>query len=293
MRQTQRNLFKETTAVGVGPETKDLSFPCMEKIAGAYGIPYLSDTKNEELPVILKQFTEIDGFAMCEVFVDSVQGFEPKPSAMKLADGSLVSPPLEDLAPFLDRDELKIDACTKCEGQMTESLGEDNTATVLITRKGAKKADKELYMVENAKFKALMFGAKTGIRTGDEADKINFDKFTDAAAWLDYELSWEKNNNNVGFLGFDNSSSDKMAKQAGYGKVTKRSTKDKTITTPGDCEDTTETIPGVTCWMVKNIAGSFLADTTYTGICSNFLFDVCDLETPGTTTDAPLPGTFT
>ena len=185
-----------------------------------------------------------------------------------------------------------VDACEKCEGQMTESIG-DNTATVLITRKGAKKADRDLRIIENAKFKALMFGAKTGIRTGNEPDTINFDKFTDAAAWLDYELSWEKNNNNVGFLGFDNSSSDKMAKQAGYGKVTKRSTKDKTITTPGDCEDSTETIPGVTCWMVKNIAGSFLADTTYTGICSNFLFDVCDLETPGTTTDAPLPGTFT
>ena len=186
-----------------------------------------------------------------------------------------------------------VDACEKCDGQMTESLNEDNTATVLITRKGAKKADKTLYTVENAKFNALMFGAKTGIRTGDEADKINFDKFTDAAAWLSYELSWEKNNNHVGFLGLDNSSSDKMAVQAGYGKVAKRSTKDKTITTPGDCEDTTETIKGKTCWMVKNIAGSFLADTTYTGICSNFLFDVCDLETPGTTTDAPLPGTFT
>lgn len=185
-----------------------------------------------------------------------------------------------------------VDACEKCEGQMTESLTGDNTATVLITRKGAKKADKELY-VKNAAFKALMFGAKTGIRTGQEADKINFDKFTDAALWLSYELSWEKNENHVGFLGLDNSSSDKMAMQAGYGKVTKRSTKDKTITTPGDCEDTTETIEGVTCWMVKNIAGSFLADTTYTGICSNFLFDVCDLETPGTTTDAPLPGTFT
>ena len=185
-----------------------------------------------------------------------------------------------------------VDACEKCEGQMTESIG-DNTATVLITRKGAKKADKTLYKVEDAKFKALMFGAKTGIRTGNEADKINFDKFTDAALWLSYELSWEKNENHVGFLGLDNSSSDKMAMQAGYGKVTKRSTKDKTITTPGDCEDTTETIEGVTCWMVKNIAGSFLADTTYTGICSNFLFDVCDLETPGTTTDAPLPGTFT
>lgn len=210
-------------------------------------------------------------------------------------DGAIVKKTVKLDSPKVVSDKfvgyVVVDACTKCEGQMTESTG-DNTATVLITRKGAKKADKTLYKVEDAKFKALMFGAKTGIRTGNEAEKINFDKFkfTDAALWLSYELSWEKNENHVGFLGLDNSSSDKMAMQAGYGKVTKRSTKDKTITTPGDCEDTIE---GVTCWMVKNIAGSFLADTTYTGICSNFLFDVCDLETPGTTTDAPLPGTFT
>lgn len=185
-----------------------------------------------------------------------------------------------------------VDACEKCEGQMTDSIG-DNTATVLITRKGAKKADKTPHLVKDAKFKALMFGAKTGIRTGNEADKINFDKFTDAAAWLNYELSWGKNENHVGFLGLDNSSSDKMAVQAGYGKVTKRSSTKKIIGDTDGCEDPTVTTETKTCWMVKNIAGSFLADTTYTGICSNFLFDVCDLETPGTTTDAPLPGTFT
>lgn len=211
-------------------------------------------------------------------------------------DGAIVKKTVKLDSPKVVSDKfvgyVVVDACTKCEGQMTESTG-DNTATVLITRKGAKKADKTLYKVEDAKFKALMFGAKTGLRTGNEADKINLDKFTDAAAWLNYELSWEKNENHVGFLGLDNSSNDKMAMQAGYGKVAKRSTKDKTITNPGDCEDVTETIPGVTCWMVKNIAGSFLADTTYTGICSDFLFDVCDLETPITTTDAPLPGTFT
>ncbi len=210
-------------------------------------------------------------------------------------DGAIVKKTVKLDSPKVVSDKfvgyVVVDACTKCEGQMTESTG-DNTATVLITRKGAKKADKALY-IEDAKFKALMFGAKTGLRTGKEADKINLDKFTDAAAWLNYELSWEKNENHVGFLGLDNSSSDKMAVQAGYGKVAKRSTKDKTITNPGDCEDVTEIIPGVTCWMVKNIAGSFLADTTYAGICSDFLFDVCDLETPLTTTDAPLPGTFT
>lgn len=186
-----------------------------------------------------------------------------------------------------------VDACTKCEGELQQSLNEDNTATVLITRKGAKKADKKGLEIIG-KFQTLMFGAKTGIRTGQEADKINFDKFTDAAAWLSYDLTWNKDEETkIGFLGFDNYSENNEAKQAGYGKVTKRSTKDKTITTPGDCEDTTETIPGVTCWMVKNIAGSFLADTNYEGVCSNFLFDVCDLETPNTTTKAPLPGTFT
>lgn len=186
-----------------------------------------------------------------------------------------------------------VDACTMCEGELQQSLNEDNTATVLITRKGAKKADKKGLEIIG-KFQTLMFGAKTGLRTGNEADKINIDKFTDAAAWLSYDLTWNKDEETkIGFLGFDNYSENNEAKQAGYGKVTKRSTKDKTITTPGDCEDTTVPIPGVTCWMVKNIAGSFLADTNYEGVCSNFLFDVCDLETPNTTTKAPLPGTFT
>lgn len=190
-----------------------------------------------------------------------------------------------------------VDACEKCEGQMTESL-DDNKAVVLITRKGAKKADKTPYITE-ASFEAEMFGAKTGIRreAQGQGDKINFDKFTDAAIWMAYPLLWDMDvDTRIGFLGFDNYSGRddaNVAVQAGYGKVTKRSTKDKTITTPGDCEDTTEIIEGVTCWMVKNISGSFLAGTNYEGICSDFLFDVCDLETPGTTTDAPLPGTFT
>lgn len=42
-----------------------------------------------------------------EIFTDTKQIWEPKSSAKRLEDGSLVSPPLEDLAPFLDREELK------------------------------------------------------------------------------------------------------------------------------------------------------------------------------------------
>lgn len=107
MRQTQNNLFQGITNVGVGPETGDLSFPDMEKIAGAYGIPYQSIHTNMEMKEKLEEFVSWDGYALCEIFVDTKQSFEPKPSTMKLPDGTLVSPPLEDLAPFLPREELE------------------------------------------------------------------------------------------------------------------------------------------------------------------------------------------
>ena len=44
---------------------------------------------------------------ICEIFVDMKQGFEPKAAAKMLSDGTMVSVPLEDLAPFLPEEELK------------------------------------------------------------------------------------------------------------------------------------------------------------------------------------------
>jgi acetolactate synthase-1/2/3 large subunit len=107
MRQTEGNLFPEYTKVGVGPESGDLSFPDMSKIANAYGIPYMSARNNEEVKEKVAEMLKTDGFAMCEIFVDINQKFEPKSATKKLEDGTLVSPPLEDLAPFLPREELE------------------------------------------------------------------------------------------------------------------------------------------------------------------------------------------
>lgn len=107
MRQTQNNLFEGLENIGVGPETGDLSFPEMERIARAYRIPYFSIQNNKEIVETLKQFLNTEGYAMCEVFVDIQQVFEPKPSAKKLEDGTLISPPLEDMAPFLQKEELR------------------------------------------------------------------------------------------------------------------------------------------------------------------------------------------
>ena len=93
--------------MGVGPESGDLSFPEMKKIAEAYGIPYVSASSNPELPSVIEQVLSMDGYAMCEIFVDLNQKFEPKSATKRLEDGTLISPPLEDLAPFLSREELK------------------------------------------------------------------------------------------------------------------------------------------------------------------------------------------
>ncbi len=107
IRQTQNNIFGHHSKVGIGPESHDLSFPSLEKLAAAYGYPYAACRSNTELPDFLKTVFACEGAFIGEVFVSPEQIFEPKSATKKLPDGTLVSPPLEDLAPFLDRDELK------------------------------------------------------------------------------------------------------------------------------------------------------------------------------------------
>ena len=104
IRQTQTNLFNKQF-VGIGPESGDLSFPDMGKIVAAYGYPYYSADSNDKLEKAIEDTLAEDGPAVCEIFVSTTQNFEPKSATRRLPDGTLVSPPLEDLAPFLDRDE--------------------------------------------------------------------------------------------------------------------------------------------------------------------------------------------
>ena len=105
IRQTQKNFFGEPL-VGVGSDSYDLSFPDMEKLAAAYGYPYLRAEHNSELAAAVNQTLAMEGPVICEVLVSTDQNFEPKSSAKRLTDGTLVSPPLEDLAPFLPEEEM-------------------------------------------------------------------------------------------------------------------------------------------------------------------------------------------
>lgn len=107
IRITQTNLFSNHCKVGIGEESHDLSFPQYEKIAAAFGYPYLSAHSNAEMKDVVDRALAMEGVVFCEIFTGTEQVWEPKSSTKRLSDGTLVSPPLEDLAPFLPREELK------------------------------------------------------------------------------------------------------------------------------------------------------------------------------------------
>lgn len=106
IRQTQQSYFKPPL-VGVGEESGDLSFPDLSRIMPAYGFPYRAVHASEDLEAAISEALDAEGAFVCEVFVTKYQKTEPKTSAKKLPDGSMVSAPLEDMYPFLDREELE------------------------------------------------------------------------------------------------------------------------------------------------------------------------------------------
>lgn len=104
MRTTQKNFFKGNY-VGEGPRS-GVSFPDFTKVGAAFGLP---SVKIEQLDfeAELDRFLNTEGFGLAEIILDPEQLFEPKLSARQLPDGKIASPSLEDMWPFLPREELE------------------------------------------------------------------------------------------------------------------------------------------------------------------------------------------
>lgn len=106
IRITQRSFF-EQPFIGIGSDSGDISFPNMEKIAYAYGFKYNQCSDINKLKDTINNTLNTSEPIICEVFVDTAQSFEPKSASKKLPNGKMVSAPLEDMKPFLDRKELE------------------------------------------------------------------------------------------------------------------------------------------------------------------------------------------
>lgn len=103
--QTHRNFFNGVE-VGGGPKS-GVTFPDFGRLSEAFGLPFRRCSNHEEMKQAITATLAIDGPSVCEIMLDENLSFAPKLGAKQWPDGRITSPALEDLSPFLPREELR------------------------------------------------------------------------------------------------------------------------------------------------------------------------------------------
>ena len=111
IRASQKKFFNGRE---IGTDDKSgISFPSTKEIARAYKIKYFVASKVSELDKTLKSVMNYQGPVICEIMCPENQEIIPTVSSMKKDDGTMVSKPLEDMYPFLSRDEFNKEMIVK------------------------------------------------------------------------------------------------------------------------------------------------------------------------------------
>ncbi|GLI53092.1 thiamine pyrophosphate-binding protein [Thermodesulfovibrio yellowstonii] len=105
IRNTHRRFF-EGRLVCCDPSS-GLTLPDTCKIARAYGLKTVRITNQRDLANKVKDVLDTPGPVVCEVLIDPELQTAPRLSSRVLESGTIVSSPLEDLCPFLEREEVE------------------------------------------------------------------------------------------------------------------------------------------------------------------------------------------
>ncbi len=90
----------------VGSEAgSGIVLPSFEKLAAAYDLPYFRLSTNQELDEKLPEIFAVNGPVVVEVMLDPFEVLGPKAASRRLPDGTMVSEPLDNMAPFLPEEE--------------------------------------------------------------------------------------------------------------------------------------------------------------------------------------------
>jgi acetolactate synthase-1/2/3 large subunit len=103
IRASQKNYFNERY-IGEGV-LSGVSIPDTLKIASAYGIAAARVRDLQQLDEAIQKALDHDGPYILEVITPPDQPIIPAVSSRVNTDGTMSSRPLEDMAPFLDREE--------------------------------------------------------------------------------------------------------------------------------------------------------------------------------------------
>ena len=104
IRASQQNYFQHLVAAD---STSGLSLPDVKELAAAYGVPSACIANQLDLRQQIRAVLETPGPVVCEVLAVAEEERAPRLSSVQSPDGSMVSRPLEDLWPFLDREEFR------------------------------------------------------------------------------------------------------------------------------------------------------------------------------------------
>jgi acetolactate synthase I/II/III large subunit len=102
IRQSQAHHFGR---VAGADDSTELTLPDIRRVARAYGLATSRIHSPSSARAAIRRVLASEGPSVCEVVVAADEERMPRVQSMVLPDGSVVSKPLEDMWPYLDRDE--------------------------------------------------------------------------------------------------------------------------------------------------------------------------------------------
>jgi len=105
IKTTQTNHFNGRLVAS--DPSSGLTLPEISKIADAFNIPYIKIFDNDMLCHLIEKVLDTEGPLIVEVMIDPNHRTAPKASVYKTKDGLFATRPMEDLAPFLSREEFE------------------------------------------------------------------------------------------------------------------------------------------------------------------------------------------
>ncbi len=105
IQSTQKNYFGGHY-VG-STRSSGLTLPDVTAVSNAFGIPSAGISDHRGIREKVREILRMEGPVVCDVRVSPEQATAPRVTSRQLGDGSMETMPMEDLWPFLDREEIR------------------------------------------------------------------------------------------------------------------------------------------------------------------------------------------
>ena len=107
IKHTHNAIYQSAGAAGACGSKSGVTFPDFKKVIEAFGFDFRSISKADGLEYFIEQTLNDDGCIVSEIVMPEFQELIPKSAVKTRPDGTMYSSPLEDLYPFLSREELE------------------------------------------------------------------------------------------------------------------------------------------------------------------------------------------